>query len=274
MTGPASLPMYDWPEVQPATDALWAALRDALRAEGLPAPDALTRDLPLETVWRHPRLALSMTCGLPLVSGLAGDATLLGAFDYGLPDTPPGCYRSAVVIRTDDPRDGLEAFRGATLAFNSRDSQSGFGAILHHVAPLASEGRFFAAAIETGAHAASAPAVAEGRADIAAIDAVSWRLVQRFRPEAAALRVLMLSDPTPGLPVIAAPGTDAGPARRAVIAALAALDPAIRAQLGLAGFVPLDRDDYRVVADRIAAARPALRRDATATPPRRWIKPV
>lgn len=264
MTGPASLPMYDWPEIRPATDALWAGLRDALRAEGLPAPDALARDLPLETVWRDPRLALSMTCGLPLVSGLAGAATVLGAFDYGLPDTPPGNYRSAIVVRADDPRDSLTAYRGATLAFNSRDSQSGFGAILHHVAPLARDGRFFARAVETGAHAASAPAVAEGRADIAAIDAVSWRLFRRFRPEAAALRVLMLSDPTPGLAVITAPGTDPAPARRAIVAALAALAPAVRAELGLTGFVPLDRGDYRVVADRIAAAGPRLTADPTA----------
>ena len=45
--GVAALPMYDWPEIAPATDRLWAALRDHLRAAGVAAPDALTRDRPL-----------------------------------------------------------------------------------------------------------------------------------------------------------------------------------------------------------------------------------
>ena len=39
------LPMYDWPELRDATDGLWAALRDALRAEGVAAPEALSRDI-------------------------------------------------------------------------------------------------------------------------------------------------------------------------------------------------------------------------------------
>ena len=40
----ASLPMYDWPEVQWAHDALWAALAMRLRAHGIEAPDRLDRD--------------------------------------------------------------------------------------------------------------------------------------------------------------------------------------------------------------------------------------
>jgi hypothetical protein len=31
----AALPMYDWPEVRPETDAEWAAIRDRLRKEGI-----------------------------------------------------------------------------------------------------------------------------------------------------------------------------------------------------------------------------------------------
>jgi ABC-type phosphate/phosphonate transport system substrate-binding protein len=258
MTGPASLPMYDWPEVRPATDRLWAALRDALRAEGLPAPDALTRDHPLSEVWRDPSLALSMACGLPLVRGQAGAATVLGAFDFALPETPPGHYHSVVVVRADDGRQDLAAFGAATLAINDLDSQSGYGTILHHAAPLARHGRFFARAFATGSHAASVGAVADGTADIAAIDAVSWRLARRFHPDAARLRILMPTDPTPGLALITAPHADPAPARRAIAAALAALDAATLGDLGLAGFVPLDRADYRVIADRLAAAETRL----------------
>jgi ABC-type phosphate/phosphonate transport system substrate-binding protein len=256
--GLAALPMYDWSEVRAATDRLWAALRDGLRAAGLPAPAALSRDVGLMAGWTDPGLVLGQTCGLPLVRELAGRVAVIGALDYALPGCPPGWYRSAVVVRADDPRGSLDAFRGARLAFNGLDSQSGYGSILHHAAPLARDGRFFVSAEATGAHVVSATRVADGAADLAAIDFVSWRLYCRFRPEAGRLRVLMLTDPTPGCPLIAAAGTDVAPCRVAVAAAIAGLDAGTHAELGIAGFAALDAADYAVIRDRIDAAEALL----------------
>ena len=255
----AALPMYDWPEVTAATDALWAAIRDRLRAEGVAAPEALARDRGLVAGWTDPGLVLGQTCGLPLVRTLAGRVAVVGALDYGLPGCPPGWYRSAVVVRADDPRAALAGFGGATLAINGTDSQSGWGAILHHAAPLATDGRFFGAVRATGAHRASVRAVAAGEADVAAIDMVSWGLAQRFVPEARRLRVLFATDPTPGLPLIAAKGTDVAPHRRAVAAAVAGLDPATRAALGIRGFVALGAEAWAIVGQRLAAAGARLR---------------
>jgi ABC-type phosphate/phosphonate transport system substrate-binding protein len=256
--GVAALPMYDWPEVRAATDRLWAALRDALRAEGVAAPEALDRAAGLVAGWTDPGLVLGQTCGLPLVRDLAGRVAVVGALDYGVPGCPPGWYRSAVVVRAGDPRLDLAGFRGARLAINGRDSQSGWGAILHHAAPLALDGGFFGAVVASGAHAESVGMVAGGAADIAAIDMVSWRLARAFRPEAAALRVLMLTDPTPGLPLIAAPGTDVARHARAVGAGIAGLDQATRAALGIRGFAPLGAGDYALVAERLEAAEARL----------------
>jgi ABC-type phosphate/phosphonate transport system substrate-binding protein len=256
--GLAALPMYDGPVVADAPHRLWAAIRDALRADGIAAPDALDRAIAPMAGWTHPDLVLGQTCGLPFVRDLAGRVALVGALDHALPGCPPGWYRSAVVVRADDPRETLAAFRGARLAVNGFDSQSGWGAMLHHAAPLAGDGRFFGAVAVSGAHRASVTMVAEGGADIAAIDAQSWRLAQRFQPEAARLRVLMLTDPTPGLPLIAAAGADVGRHAAAVRVAIGSLDPAARATLGIAGFVPLRRDDYRPIAVRLAAAEGRL----------------
>lgn len=256
--GPAALPMYDWPEVAAATDALWAALREALRAADVAAPQVLDRTQPAEAVWTHPRLVLAQTCGLPFVRGLAGRVTLLGAPDYGLADCPPGFYDSVVLVRADDPREGLGAFRGARLALNGFESQSGYAAILHHAAPLAENGRFFGAVSVTGAHAASAAAVAAGAADLAAVDHVSWRLVRAHRPEAAGLRVLMRTEPTPALPYIAAEGADAMRHRGAVGTAIDALDACAKAALGLRGFRSFEPEDYAVIARRAAAAEARL----------------
>jgi ABC-type phosphate/phosphonate transport system substrate-binding protein len=255
----ATLPMYDWPEVAAATDRLWSAIRDALVGEGVAAPAALVRPDDPMAAWTDPGLVLGQTCGLPLVRALAGRVTLLGALDCAVPGCPPGWYRSAVVVRADDPRATLAGFRGARLAISARDSQSGYAALWHHAAPLAEAGRFFAAVTVTGAHAASVAAVADGTADLAAIDWVSWRLARRFRPGAALrLRVLMRTDPTPGLPLIAAAGTNPAPHRRALAAALAAPDPVLAETLGLAGFVALDPAAYALVADRIATAEARL----------------
>ena len=221
----------------------------------------MARDGGLRETWADPGLVLGQTCGLPLVRELAGRVAVLGAADYGLPGCPPGWYRSAVVVRADDERSALAAFRGARLAVNGFDSQSGWGSILHHAAPLARNGGFFGAVEVSGAHAESVAMVAAGAADVAAIDAVSWRYAQRFRPEARALRVLMLTDPTPGLPFIAAGGADAPRLGAALAEAVAGLDPRTKRTLGLVGFAPLAERDYGLVAERLASAEALLPRE-------------
>ena len=251
----AALPMNDWPETAAALDAIWAGIRDAMRARGLAAPDGLTRGLPLMEGWRSPALALGQTCGLPYARGLRGRVLLIGAPDCGLPGCPPGWYRSAVVVRADDAREGLAAFRGARLAVNSADSQSGAGAMMHLVRSAFGDGRFFGATLLSGAHEASAAMVADGRADVAAIDAATWRLIEAHRPAARRLRVLLHSEPTPGLPFIAALERDVEATREALAAGLAAAPPEAMAAAGWRGLVPLEPADYDLVEERDAAVR-------------------
>ena len=240
----ASLPMYDRAETAAANDRLWALIRDALRAGDVAAPEALTRTGDLWDHWRDPALVLSQTCGLPYRARLHGAVTLLATPDYGVEGCAPGHYRSVLVVRADDPRDALPAFAGARLAVNDALSQSGWGAVWAHAAaagvPLAPVG-------PTGGHRLSALAVAEGRADIAAIDAVTWRLIVRHDALATALRILDHTEPTPGLPWIAAAGADADRMRPALAEAVAALDAADRETLGLKGLAVIDADAYRAL---------------------------
>ncbi|MDP2734302.1 MAG: hypothetical protein Q8O63_14555, partial [Hoeflea sp.] len=51
MTGAASLPMYDWPEIRAATDAVWAAIRSELSQRGIDAPARLDRSADPEPLW-------------------------------------------------------------------------------------------------------------------------------------------------------------------------------------------------------------------------------
>jgi ABC-type phosphate/phosphonate transport system substrate-binding protein len=97
--------------------------------------------------------------------------------------------------------------RGSRAAFNEVVSQSGYNALRSVIAPLAKGGRFFAEVIETGRHAASLEAVANGRADVCAVDCVSYALYARCgRSVVSELRELCRTPPTPGLPYVTAGG--------------------------------------------------------------------
>ncbi|PRX35173.1 ABC transporter, phosphonate, substrate-binding protein [Meinhardsimonia xiamenensis] len=241
----AALPMYDWPEEREAVDALWRAIAEALRARGIAAPQGLTRGRNLWEIWEDGRLLLAQTCGLPYRQRLHGRVGLVGVFDHALPGTPPGHYYSVMVARADDPRERLAEFASATLAFNGFDSQSGWVAA-HEVASAA--GIRFRRFHHSGAHRASATAVAEREADIAAIDVVTWRLVERHLPQVAArLRVIARSAPTPALPLITAPGRPVEPISQAVAEAVERLEPGLGERLSIAGFTRLPASAWLAV---------------------------
>ena len=238
--------MYDLPELRAATDALWAAVAARLRQRGVAAPDALTRGADLAALWTDDRLLLGQTCGYPLVTSLAGRVAVIATPCYLAEGCDGALYRSALVVRADDGAAHLADLRGRRCAVNQAESNSGMNVLRAAVAPLARvAARFFAETVTTGAHAASVVAVAEGAADVAAIDCVTWAHLQRFRPgPAGRLRVLAWTEATPGLPLITALATPDG-TRRALAGALddVAADPALaetRAALLLGGFAHVD----------------------------------
>ena len=241
----ATLGMYDQPEVQGANDRLWALIRDGLRARNLPAPEALTRgDLAFMPGWLRPDLVLSQTCGFPYRAILHAKVALIGTPDYGVDGCAPGYYRSILVARAGDPRD-IAAFDGTAIAYNAPLSQSGWAAPQNHAAK---RGLRFPAGLYTGAHINSARAVAAGRADLAALDAVTWAMIQNHDPGlAGSLRVVALTDPTPGLPYIAALGTDAEGTFAAVSDAIATLIPADRVLLHLKSLIRIPAEAYMAV---------------------------
>lgn len=236
----ASLPMYDRPSTAAALDRLWDRIRDGLRARGIGAPEALTREVGnLLDHWLAPDLVLSQACGYPYRAVLHGKVALVGTPDFGLSDCPPGHYCSRVVVRADDPRERLEDFAGARFAYNDALSQSGWAALATH-APGALGGPL----VETGAHAVSAAAVAEGRADFAALDAVTWDLLSQDGTATPGLRVLASTPPTPGLPLIASLGADAAAMFEPVADAIAGLPAEDRASTRLVGLVRIPAAAY------------------------------
>lgn len=236
----ASLPMYDRPETASANDRLWAGVRANLGH----GPQRLTRAQDLWAQWLSPDLVLSQTCGYPYRARLHGRVTLVGAPVLDLPDCPAGRYCSVLVVRADDPRDDPRDYAGARFAFNEALSQSGWAAPQTWAA---GHGFSFVNPVRTGAHRASAIAVAEGRADIAALDALSWRIMRAHDPFTPDLRVLACTDPTPALPYITALGNDPAPVFAALRGAILDLSAADRSTLGISDLVHMPPESYLAV---------------------------
>lgn len=235
----ASLPMYDRRETADANDRLWAAIRARL-GDG---PKTLTRGGDVWAQWRDPALVLSQTCGYPYRAELADDVTYVGTPVYDI-DCAAGHYFSVFVVRADDPRSSLREFADARFAYNEAMSQSGWAAPQTHASDL---GFVFSNSVKSGAHLASAQMVAEGRADIAALDAVSWRLMTRWDEFANNLRVLNTTIPTPALPLITALGRDPAPLRIAIEDAIASLSASDVTNLCLTGLTKIDKSSYLAV---------------------------
>ena len=257
--------MYDWPEVQWAHDALWTAVRDAARREGVAAPDGLDRTRPSHDVWLDPQLVLSQSCGWPFATSLIGRVGLVGTPVYGVEGCEGPLYSSAVVTRRGRGAQDLPGLAGLRAAINSRDSLSGYVALR---AALAEAGVDLSSIDwrETGSHRESVRAVAEGAADFAAIDAVCWALARRFEAAAAARLAPIAWTPLRlGLPLITAAGrsdAEIEAIRRAFSAALAAPETLLaRSALRLRGLAVLTESDYRP----IAALDPAGSRPSSIT---------
>lgn len=217
------------------------ALGDGLRLPALTPPEELPERW--ADHWLSPDLALSMTCSLPFRTALRGRVRYVGTLGFGL-KAPGGHYFSRIVgsKETFDAYQRLNHAASLTaytsenngiplnhksiarpkrsvldtprLAFNAPDSQSGWAVTQHttpSIAPLA-----FSAFVQTGSHEASLQAVIDGKADIAYIDAVTWRLLKRAGLKTDAFQLYGKSISTPGLPLITSLTQDPAPLRRAL----------------------------------------------------------
>ena len=246
----AQLPMYDWPEVADPTDRLWALIRDAFRQSGIDAPDVLDRSLPPAETWLSPKLLLSQTCGLPLVTGLSGKVKVLGSFAYKGVE-PAGSYHS-VIIAQENNNESSVRLEGKRVVINGDDSYSGCLALKCFVADTRSGESPFASVLVSGGHRASLCAVASGNADIAAIDCVSWSLANQCESAVRNLKVIGHTQSRPGLPLITcgdASAQEVALMRDAIAKAVDDLDENNRATLGIRGFLPRDEEDYAPIVD-------------------------
>ena len=235
--------MYVLPETIDDHDRYWSLIRRHLGNEGHDAPEKLD-----PTEFTRPEATLdelyfTQICGLPYRRYLADHVTLIGTPDYGVFGSKQGYYRSAIIARRDDRRNRIDQFDGAVLAYNNKLSQSGY-AVPSRIAH--NHGITFGSQTHSGSHRQSMRMVASGRADIAAIDAVSLDLIARIGsdPDPGHLRVVFWSEPTPGLPYVTSKNSDPDPFFRAVRSAIRDLSVDLRCRLRLFDLVPIPSSEY------------------------------
>ncbi|AZV78789.1 hypothetical protein EBB79_13525 [Parasedimentitalea marina] len=236
----AHLGMYDRPETAAANDAFWSAIQAQLGN----GPDSLTRGVDFWEIWRSPDLLLSQTCGMPYRTRLYSEVQLVGSPDYGLPGCPPGYYNSVIVAHKTRQGAALAEFDGQRFAYNEALSQSGWSAPITH---LRARHLMPGDLLESGSHQDSALAVAEGRADFASLDSLTWELIQKYDGFATDLVVIDRTDPTPVLPYITAMGRDAKPLFMAIKTAISDLSQDHRDTLHLKGLLAIPAADYLAV---------------------------
>lgn len=197
--------------------AVAGGIRDA---EGnLLAPDPASlppEELDFHALWLHPALLFAQTCWGPMELGLSRQVQVLGQPSYEAYEGGRGeLYSSALVMRAGEgpqvrsPVDGdasvpLDLLRGKRFTFNGLDSMSGIIALTRDLASLGESLDIFAQRSQSGGHRASIVAVAQGRADVAAIDCESWALAQRFEPAARDVAAVGWTARRKGLPFITA----------------------------------------------------------------------
>jgi len=205
----AALPMYDFPSIQDAHDAFWTALsRQMVDAGVAGTPGQLTRRLDHFEIWRHPQLLFGQACEYPLAESPAFSIRLIATPRYTAPGCEGATYRSAIVVREKDSAERLADLRNRRCAINETTSNSGMNLLRASIAPLANGARFFESVMFSGSHRRSVEMVAEGEADVAAVDCVSFAHFQRLYPSAVAkLRILDWTPSSPSLPFITAAAT-------------------------------------------------------------------
>ena len=237
----ASLPMYARASNKTAHDILWGLIRDALHGQGLAAPDGLDHDIGHMDSWAHSDLVLGQICNLPLRAAFMDKVTIIGAAEYGLDGCPPGHYRSHFVVHNDCPANDPADMFDARFVCNEPLSQSGYGAAQLWAQ---TQGRQFKLSAATGSHNASIAAVASGTADIAAIDAQTWRIESGENSHTQTLRIIGHTAPSPGMTFIPRKGQNPLPYFAAIAAAISQLHPQVASVLGLNTIIALDPIAY------------------------------
>jgi len=225
-----SLPWYDLPTTHRALDAFWWVLRKELTQQRISQlPDHLERPMPLDVQWSSPELLLSQCCGLDLRTPAGSMLTPIARPVFADLDVAPGEYFSQIVTAASIPPIPNR------IAINSRSSRSGCAALLEW---MSQRGLRPKEILLSGSHANSLTLIRNGKADIAAIDAHSWALLDH-----TGVRIVGRTTSAPSPPFVChrERSADSRAARTALERAVSRAGD----RIGIRGILPTDANLYR-----------------------------
>ena len=214
---------------------------------------------PLDALWSRPDLGCTFMCGWPYAREAAGSSVERPIIAAPAPDADwaggAAIYHASFLVRTGSAARHLPDVFGGRFAYNAVQSHSGYNLPRATLAPHAATRRLFAEVIGPfTTPRRCVEAVAEGHADVTAVDSYALLLLQRYDPELAGrVRVVARSASSPIPPVIGSPGIDVEHISRLRGALVGLRDSAAgRAallKLSLRGFIPVMPDTYASMLD-------------------------
>ncbi|MDC9720742.1 MAG: PhnD/SsuA/transferrin family substrate-binding protein [Gammaproteobacteria bacterium] len=237
-----SFAMYNQPALLPLWQAWWQAVVPYLKAEGIEhIPNQLCWPEDYLAHWRQPQLLVSQICSLPLIDQLQGQVQYVASPMFSTRLQKGSRYCSLLMVPEKSTTYALTDLRGAKVAINGSDSQSGYGILNHSFMQtgLALEDMVASYAV-SGSHAQSLAWLQQGKVDLAAIDCISHHFVTKHQPQLlAGLRSIGKTDDTQGHAWVTSMATSAetiAKLRQGLSKAMAAPElAALQFELGLTG---------------------------------------
>jgi len=247
----AQLNWYLFEQTAPVFSSFWEYIRQHLAKYGIEAAADLWD--PAHTALslsRQNSLLLGQMCSLTFSACQPEMPFYIGSYILDDTEVWPGYYRSVIIVSDKQKmrRLGDDVPQTLCAAISEPDSFSGrfalYQALQNSFTPCN-----FAKTLYTGTHLDTLLAVASGKADIGAIDCLTWHILQNLLPEQVAqIHIAGYSPQMPGPPLVTMlpDGSDRRAHLEAAIQAAFA-DTHISAQMktvGITGYISGDRDRY------------------------------
>ena len=215
-----------------------------------------------EILLNHPCLWFGHTCGYPLMTSLRDTLTPICVPTFDVAGCDHTYYSSLLIVPENSQINSPEESNGLRAVINNSNSNSGMNVLRHSVATYHQQGTFFSEIKISGSHLQSLTEVANQRADIAAIDCVSYRLIEDTWPELTArVRSIGFTAKTCGLPFVGpkqiTSGYDSESITKYLNQALSMLDDNHKNKLHLNKFETVDIGEYQGILDLENSAQQA-----------------
>ena len=205
-----------------------------------------------ESVLRDRNLFIGHTCGYPLMTQLQAALLPVCVPCFDVAGAAGKLYSSPIIVPADSDIEAIEQCRGKIVAINSIHSNSGMNVLRHALAKLGAVPGFFSEVLMSGEHQASLEAVAANRAQLAAIDCVTFQLIADRDPDlVSAVRIIGYSEQTCGLPFVMPRNQYSKQQCESIVSALnlalANATAEVKRMLHLDRFEAVTMDDYQSI---------------------------